>query len=282
MRLMIDNAEYELFSVIQSLKKDKDSWEDWMCLRILMPEMDAHPERSQMRFNLSLVLDGHLNSKYGSIFFLGYKEILVFGKDLTESLLTDIGTHIVNQIIQDAGCGAYFKIFDLVRDHDRLTDDYHLEDFVTSNVVTYPDHVPQDVLQYPDFDDDQYFNPGHPNSKRVLLVEDDPVTRWMVRTAVKGTCDLMTAPTACRALSMYKDYKPDLVLLDINLPDISGHEILVQIMNRDPGAYIVMFSSQDSIENITNTMEDGARGFIAKPFRKERLLQYIESCPSAH
>ena len=117
------------------------------------------------------------------------------------------------------------------------------------------------------------------HSPLVLLVEDDPVTRWLVRNALKENCDLATAPTANKAFSMYSSYQPDIVFLDVNLPDKNGYEVLNWVMRNDPGANVVMFSSQDSMDNITQALECGARGFIGKPFVKEQLLGYV--CQSA-
>lgn len=282
MRLIIENAEQELLSVIQSLKTDKDSWEDWTCLCIETPELEGHPDRTQIQFNIGVFLDGHLNSEYGSILFLGFREILIFSKNVSEAVLRGIGGYIIDQIMKETQRPSYFRIFNLARDHDRLIDAYALEDFIANTSKEHLYALSQENFQYPDFEEGAGDMPLDPDAKRVLLVEDDPVTRWMVRTAVKNDCDLMTAANARRAMVMYRNYKPDLVLLDINLPDMSGKEILSEIMDTDPGAFVVMFSSQDSMENITETMEDGARGFIAKPFRKERLLHYIESCPVAH
>jgi len=50
-------------------------------------------------------------------------------------------------------------------------------------------------------------------------------------------------------------------------------------MRIDPVAYIVMFSSQDSPENIVETVQKGAKGFISKPFTKEEILKHVSSCP---
>ncbi len=122
----------------------------------------------------------------------------------------------------------------------------------------------------------------HINSPRVLLVEDDPVTRWLVRVALKGTCVLMTAPDAGMAISSYHSYKPDLVLLDIGLPDCDGKELLSRLMRIDPGAYIVMFSSQNAAETIAETIEEGAKGYITKPFTNDAILQYVRTCPLGH
>ncbi|HOO82434.1 MAG TPA: response regulator [Alphaproteobacteria bacterium] len=78
-----------------------------------------------------------------------------------------------------------------------------------------------------------------PGAVRVLLVEDDPVTRWMVRSALKKECEFVTAQSANNAFGLYASYQPDVVFLDIDLPDGNGHDVLKWIMRNDPGACVV-------------------------------------------
>ena len=110
---------------------------------------------------------------------------------------------------------------------------------------------------------------------RVLLIEDDPVTRWIVRKSLRHACRFATAPTASQAYAMFQSFQPDIVFLDINLPDQSGRAVLEWILRNDPGVRVIMFSSNDNLDNIAQTLEKGASGFIAKPFLKEELLHYV-------
>ncbi len=111
---------------------------------------------------------------------------------------------------------------------------------------------------------------------KVLLVEDDPVTRWMVRSALKDDCRLATAPTANKAFAVCQSYQPDIVFLDMNLPDKNGNEVLKWIMRNDPGVCVVIFSGCGDMQNISSALEDGARGYIPKPFEKRSFLHYIK------
>jgi two-component system chemotaxis response regulator CheY len=120
----------------------------------------------------------------------------------------------------------------------------------------------------------------HLGDHKVLLVEDDPVTRWMVRLALKGECLLATACDAGKAISSYLAYKPDMVLLDINLPDRNGKDLIQYLLRIDPGAHIIMFSSQNTPEAVEDSLRQGAKGFIAKPFNRDELLRYIARCPN--
>ena len=114
---------------------------------------------------------------------------------------------------------------------------------------------------------------------RVLLVEDDPVARWQVRNAIKDHCIISTATTAALAMQKFIELKPNLVFLDIDLPDKDGRQILDWIMDISPRTVVVMLSSYDHPDIVQRTLEQGAQGFIAKPFQKQDLLRYINISP---
>lgn len=69
------------------------------------------------------------------------------------------------------------------------------------------------------------------------------------------------------------------MFLDINLPDISGHDVLARLRDIDPQIYAVMLSGHTQSENVMEALKMGAKGFVSKPFTKEKLLQYIAKCP---
>ena len=112
---------------------------------------------------------------------------------------------------------------------------------------------------------------------RVLLVEDDPATRWIVRKSLKNECLFATADHVAKAIELYMSFNPHLVFLDIQLPDGTGYEVLDWIKICNPDAYVVMFSSHNTIDNIMRADENGASGFIPKPFSKQSLLHYVRS-----
>jgi two-component system chemotaxis response regulator CheY len=77
----------------------------------------------------------------------------------------------------------------------------------------------------------------------------------------------------------------DIVFLDIHLPGGSGIDILVDILSFDDSAYVILISGDSIKDKIMNGKKFGAKGFIAKPFTKEKLESFYEKCPtisSAH
>ena len=109
----------------------------------------------------------------------------------------------------------------------------------------------------------------------VLVVEDDMFTQKLVKNAIAGKYDLSMAQDGFGAVMMYAKKAPDILFLDIGLPDVSGHAVLKKIFDIDPDAYVVMLSGNGDRDNVMKAIDRGARGFVGKPFTKDKLLQYI-------
>ena len=124
--------------------------------------------------------------------------------------------------------------------------------------------------------DNSKFSRQYRSPMTVLLVEDDPVTCRLAGNLLRKDYVLITAASAYEAVVNYLIYAPDIVFLDINLPDDSGLSVLEQLTACDPDAFIVMFSGNDGIDNIINARARGAMGFIAKPFQRDRLRHYLD------
>ena len=103
----------------------------------------------------------------------------------------------------------------------------------------------------------------------------------MVAKAKRQKLETAVAYEGLKGFDMIPEFCPDLILLDIGLPDSSGLEVLDLIMENNPHAYVVMLSGNDDIINISKTLEAGAQGFVAKPFKKEKLLHYINEYTTA-
>lgn len=114
----------------------------------------------------------------------------------------------------------------------------------------------------------------------LMIIEDDMFTRRLVETTLQKKYTLTGLGEATHALETYARVAPDLLFLDINLPDVTGHELLERIIALDPEAYVIMLSGNADKENVTQAIAKGAKGFIAKPFTRDKLVQYIDRCPS--
>jgi len=114
---------------------------------------------------------------------------------------------------------------------------------------------------------------------QILIVEDDPFFQRLIGGLFTKAFRMTIAKSGADALDLYIQAAPDLVLLNIGLPDISGFEVLRNILDVDPYAHVVMLSAQGSRDNVVRTMHDGAKGFVAKPFTSHTLMSHISNCP---
>ena len=83
-----------------------------------------------------------------------------------------------------------------------------------------------------------------------------------------------TGEQACR---LYNQLKPDLVTMDITMPGIDGVEALTIILKNDPAAKIIMISALDQKRMILAALENGAKHYLVKPFKDEKVLATIDA-----
>jgi len=112
---------------------------------------------------------------------------------------------------------------------------------------------------------------------RVLVIDDDPPIRKLLRMGL-GTqgYDVLDAPTGKAALEQMAS-KPDLVILDLGLPDIQGHELLRLIRGRDDKVPVVVLSSRGDEAGKVEALDLGADDYVTKPFGMEELLARIRA-----
>lgn len=114
----------------------------------------------------------------------------------------------------------------------------------------------------------------------VFVVDDDAMSRSLIRVSLQGEHQIAFCSDGTQALSGYVKYAPDVLFLDIGLPYKNGHELIQDILSVDPKAYIIMFSGLKDKSNVLKAIENGAKGYITKPFSRDHLLRYISKSPS--
>lgn len=115
----------------------------------------------------------------------------------------------------------------------------------------------------------------------ILLVEDDPLFQKLVKVSLPEY-EIITVETAWQSLVYYQRYLPNIVFLDINLPDGNGLGVLSQITDADKDSYIIMISADAHRDKIIHAQEHGAKNFIAKPFTRKRLLDVLADFTARH
>jgi two-component system, chemotaxis family, chemotaxis protein CheY len=113
----------------------------------------------------------------------------------------------------------------------------------------------------------------------VLAVDDSKTMLAMIAAQLRGTdFELVaTASTGAEAVEKYKQIKPELVLLDVVMPEVTGVDILERLMATDPGARVVMVSSVGSEDTVRDCLKKGAKSFLQKPLQKDGMLNILKN-----
>jgi len=115
--------------------------------------------------------------------------------------------------------------------------------------------------------------------KRILLIDDSPFFRGQLKLSLSKEYDVIEAGDGAEGLDMVKREKPDMVLLDIIMPDYSGFEICRILRESESNNLmpIIMITSQDAQEDILVGLELGADDYVKKPFNERELLSRIRN-----
>ncbi len=115
-------------------------------------------------------------------------------------------------------------------------------------------------------------------AKSVLIVDDAAFMRMMVKDILtKGGYDVVgEAENGAVAVAKYDELKPDLVTLDITMPEMDGLEALKKIKEKDPGAVVIMCSAMGQQAMVIESIQSGAKDFIVKPFQADRVLEAVK------
>lgn len=115
---------------------------------------------------------------------------------------------------------------------------------------------------------------------RILIVDDHFIVRIGLQTSIKMTADMMMvaeASTGAQAIELYRQHLPDVVLMDLRLPDFSGIEATAALREEFPGARIIIISTFDSDEDVYRAFQAGACGYLLKNVLGGELTRAIQT-----
>lgn len=112
---------------------------------------------------------------------------------------------------------------------------------------------------------------------RILVVDDAAFMRMMIKDILtKNGFDVVgEAADGAQAIEKFQELRPDLVTLDITMPEVDGIEALKKIRTIDPSARVIMCSAMGQQGMVIDAIQAGARDFIVKPFQADRVLEAI-------
>ena len=127
--------------------------------------------------------------------------------------------------------------------------------------------------------------PDNKAAIRVLLVDDSPIIRLGLRSALEDYPDIAIigeAGTAAEGVAAVTRLKPDVVLLDVNLPDKSGLLACRELLKARPQTHVLILSSSESERNVHDAMTAGARGYILKDNDGATLAAALRNVAAGH
>ena len=113
---------------------------------------------------------------------------------------------------------------------------------------------------------------------KILIVDDNDLMRTLLRGILRvETYQIIgDARNGILALEFIEKSRPDIVLLDVMMPEMDGLETLQNIRAKYPAIVVVMITGNPSVENVQESIQKGARGFIIKPFNSAKVLDTLE------
>lgn len=116
--------------------------------------------------------------------------------------------------------------------------------------------------------------------KRVLVVDDAAFMRMMLKDIlIKNGYEIAgEAANGQQGYEQYLQLKPDIVTLDITMPQVDGLQCIKMIKGADPSAKIVMCSAMGQQAMVIEAIQSGAKDFIVKPFQPRRVLEALSKC----
>ena len=115
-------------------------------------------------------------------------------------------------------------------------------------------------------------------AKNILICDDAAFMRMMIKDILtkNGYNIAGEAENGAKAVEKYAELKPDLVLMDITMPEMDGIEALKKIKASDPNASIIMCSAMGQQAMVIESIQSGAKDFIVKPFQADRVLEAVQ------
>lgn len=114
--------------------------------------------------------------------------------------------------------------------------------------------------------------------QKVLVIDDDELMLKMMKDALEGEMyQVFATADGPQGITIYKHHQPDLVLLDLGLPSMSGIEVLKEIRSFDSKARVIVVSGYGASESVSSATRFGAWDFVEKSVELDELLKKIRS-----
>ncbi|MDE2029194.1 MAG: response regulator [Alphaproteobacteria bacterium] len=241
--------------LVAYLPSVKSSLREWLFIDVRLTE------NSDPNFTINNAADllySLFENKEGKLYVCNEREILILIHWGVDYALSEI-TRTVERRLPEGSCDVHV--------HEPTPEGVAQLEFL----ITYVKPVSN-----PTFSDIRNMR----REKVVLVADDDMYMRMLIKKGVPQHISVQEVADGNEVVPAYEKCAPDILLLDIHMPGMEGTDALRDILRVDPDAYVIMLSADSSRENVERTTRQGAKGFLAKPFTKEKLREYIQECPT--
>ncbi|NCB50675.1 MAG: response regulator [Clostridia bacterium] len=113
---------------------------------------------------------------------------------------------------------------------------------------------------------------------KIMVVDDAAFMRITIKNMLKKSAHVVIgeAENGKVAIERYRDLKPDIVTMDITMPEMDGLTALKEILRVNPAANVIMVSAMGQETMVREAIVSGAKGFIVKPFKEEGIISAID------
>ncbi|MCR5831702.1 MAG: response regulator [Lachnospiraceae bacterium] len=115
-------------------------------------------------------------------------------------------------------------------------------------------------------------------AKNILICDDAAFMRMMIKDILSknGYNVAGESENGAKAVEKYSELKPDLVLMDITMPEMDGIQALKKLKESDPSALVIMCSAMGQQAMVIESIQAGAKDFIVKPFQADRVIEAVK------
>ena len=110
---------------------------------------------------------------------------------------------------------------------------------------------------------------------RILIVDDSQVMRRVIERSVKGGHEFRTASNGVEALAEFEAFDPEVVTMDLTMPEMDGLTAVDRLVSKRPDVRILVVSALGDVGTAVEAVKRGARGFLLKPFDADQLNEEI-------
>jgi two-component system, chemotaxis family, chemotaxis protein CheY len=119
---------------------------------------------------------------------------------------------------------------------------------------------------------------------KVLIADDEIITReWLSVAMRRLNCEIIgSVADGAEAVAQYRQFRPDILVMDIEMPAKSGLEALREILAEFPQAFVIVVSGHSTFDNVRQAIDLGAKGFVVKPFNQSKLADLVHKYRVEH